>query len=136
MGHPAIISGNILAILECSVLYHHIMGRHIQERGILNIAYILIITQIIDSQDKEQATEADMSIKAVYKTIWTICQLKRSLSYRISLKRVNTSASRCTAFNCRASLRKDWFCGKRSGDRIEDRRERPKARRPSAGSAY
>ncbi|KAF5312342.1 hypothetical protein D9619_003117 [Psilocybe cf. subviscida] len=31
---------------------------------------------IFKREDKEQATEADMSIKAVYKTIWTICQLK------------------------------------------------------------
>ncbi|KAF8640470.1 hypothetical protein AX17_000133 [Amanita inopinata Kibby_2008] len=27
-------------------------------------------------EDKESATEADMSIKSVYKTIWSICQLK------------------------------------------------------------
>ena len=32
---------------------------------------------LIHFQDKEPASDADMSIKAVYKTIWTICQLKR-----------------------------------------------------------
>ncbi|KAF8973855.1 acetyl-coenzyme A transporter 1-domain-containing protein [Flammula alnicola] len=31
---------------------------------------------IFKKEDKEPANEADMSIKAVYKTIWTICQLK------------------------------------------------------------
>jgi hypothetical protein len=29
-------------------------------------------------KDKEEATDADMTIKDTYKTIWTICQLKRS----------------------------------------------------------
>jgi hypothetical protein len=31
---------------------------------------------LFKKEDKEPASEADMSIKAVYKTIWTICQLK------------------------------------------------------------
>ncbi|KIM47934.1 hypothetical protein M413DRAFT_16004 [Hebeloma cylindrosporum] len=31
---------------------------------------------LFKKEDKEPASDADMSIKAVYKTIWTICQLK------------------------------------------------------------
>ncbi|KJA29317.1 hypothetical protein HYPSUDRAFT_1076308 [Hypholoma sublateritium FD-334 SS-4] len=37
---------------------------------------ITIWLVIFKKEDKEPASEVDMSIKAVYKTIWTICQLK------------------------------------------------------------
>lgn len=88
MGHPTIVIGNIPAVLECRVLHRHVMGRHIQERGLLSLTYKSIVAQFFFffflSKDKEQATEADMSIKAVYKTIWTICQLKRSSNMNYS----------------------------------------------------
>ncbi|KAF9473190.1 hypothetical protein BDN70DRAFT_405806 [Pholiota conissans] len=41
------------------------------------ICFVITIWLVIfKKEDKEPASESDMSIKAVYKTIWTICQLK------------------------------------------------------------
>ncbi|KAF9569838.1 MFS general substrate transporter [Agrocybe pediades] len=41
------------------------------------VCYLVTVWLIFfKKEDKEPITEADMSIKAVYKTIWTICQLR------------------------------------------------------------
>jgi hypothetical protein len=77
--------GNTTANIECvpQVLEYHLLCRYIlatllQERGLWSYAMVSDFATNLAFQDKEPVTEADMSIMGVYKTIWSICKLKRT----------------------------------------------------------
>ena len=76
MGNSSPHPDSILAILVCGLLCCDPLAHIIQERGTETISNYMH-EWLIHFQDKEPASDADMSIKAVYKTIWAICQLKR-----------------------------------------------------------
>lgn len=85
MGCSSPYSDNIPAILVDRLLCCDPLARIIQERGEGN-SIQLDACMTDHFQDKEPASDADMSIKAVYKTIWTICQLKRIPSFLFDIQ--------------------------------------------------
>lgn len=75
-------------------------------------------------QDKEPANEADMSISGVYKTIWSICKLKRRSPYSSKDRRHSWTAGRHSISRRYALLCETRICGERCSDIVEDGRER------------
>jgi len=85
MGGSSPYSDSIPAILVYRLLCCDPLARIIQERGTGNSIQVdACMTDHL--QDKEPASDSDMSIKAVYKTIWTICQLKRIPSFLFNIQ--------------------------------------------------
>jgi hypothetical protein len=77
MGHTSPHIGRLLEVLEYCMLHGDILANFLQKRG----SYFVLLSHssfpLTLFQDKEPASEADMSISGVYQTIWSICKLRR-----------------------------------------------------------